>query len=154
MELSVRYATSINQVRQKTQAVVKSNLEAIGVNIGGHSSQLPDQYQPLLSDGPAAYRSPLPLGDWAAIVRDVGVPCQVSYHAGTFLCNALLYLSLHFAHERNLATRSTFLHLPLAPSQVFSERSDLPSLASRECALAIRTILGQIAGPGRDERTA
>jgi peptide/nickel transport system substrate-binding protein len=33
VELSVRYATSINQVRQKTQAVVKSNLEAIGVKV-------------------------------------------------------------------------------------------------------------------------
>jgi pyroglutamyl-peptidase len=129
------------------------HLEAIGVNVGGHSSQLPDQFQPLLADGPAAYRSPLPLSEWAAMIRDVGVPCQVSYHAGTFLCNALLYLSLHYARERNLATRSTFVHLPLAPSQVFSERSDLPSLSSRECALAIRTILSQIAGTGIEERT-
>jgi peptide/nickel transport system substrate-binding protein len=33
VELSVRYATSINQVRQKTQAVVKSNLEAVGFQV-------------------------------------------------------------------------------------------------------------------------
>ena len=33
VELSVQYATSINQVRQKTQAVVKKNLEDIGVKV-------------------------------------------------------------------------------------------------------------------------
>ncbi len=33
VELSVRYATSVNQVRQKTQAVVKQNLEAIGFKV-------------------------------------------------------------------------------------------------------------------------
>ncbi len=33
VELSVTYATSVNQVRQKTQAVVKSNLEEIGIEV-------------------------------------------------------------------------------------------------------------------------
>jgi peptide/nickel transport system substrate-binding protein len=33
VELSVTYATSVNQVRQKTQQVVKANLEAIGVEV-------------------------------------------------------------------------------------------------------------------------
>ncbi|MGC4190775.1 MAG: peptide ABC transporter substrate-binding protein [Thermomicrobiales bacterium] len=33
VELKVVYATSVNQVRQKTQAVVKKNLEAIGVKV-------------------------------------------------------------------------------------------------------------------------
>ncbi len=33
VELSIRYATSNNQVRQKTQAVVKQNLEAIGFSV-------------------------------------------------------------------------------------------------------------------------
>jgi peptide/nickel transport system substrate-binding protein len=33
VKLSVQYATSVNQVRQKTQAVVKQNLEAIGFQV-------------------------------------------------------------------------------------------------------------------------
>jgi len=33
VELKITYATSVNQVRQKTQAVVKQNLEAIGVQV-------------------------------------------------------------------------------------------------------------------------
>jgi pyroglutamyl-peptidase len=117
------------------------HLEAFGVNVGGHSSQTPDQFQPLVPGGPAAYQSTLPLAEWAALIRSDGIPCQVSYHAGTYLCNALLYLSLHQAREQGLKTQSTFIHLPLATSQVIADRQDLPSLPPATCAAAVRTIL-------------
>ena len=117
------------------------HLEAIGVNIGGHSSQTPDQFQPLVPGGPAAYQTTLPLAEWAREIRAAQIPCQVSYHAGTYLCNAMLYLSQHIASERGLKTQATFIHLPLAPSQVLGERQDWPSLDSAAAAEAVRTIL-------------
>ncbi|MDX1948279.1 MAG: pyroglutamyl-peptidase I [Pirellulaceae bacterium] len=121
------------------------HLEAMGINIGGHSSQLPDQFQPLVPAGPTAYQSALPLAAWAAKIRELGIPCQVSYHAGTFLCNALLYLAHHIARQQQLATRAAFIHLPLAPTQVLSERQDSPTLPSAACAAAIRAILTDLA---------
>ena len=121
------------------------HLEAIGVNVGGHSSQTPDQFQPLLPGGPAAYQTALPLAEWAGLVRSAGIPCQVSYHAGTYLCNAVLYLSQHFAREQGLKTQATFIHLPLAPPQVIGERQDWPNLDSASAAEAIRTILRTVA---------
>jgi pyroglutamyl-peptidase len=124
--------------------IARIHLEAIGVNVGGHSSQTPDQFQPLVPGGPAAYQTRLPLAEWASQIRAAGIPCQVSYHAGTFLCNALLYLSQHMAHERQLKTQSTFIHLPLAPSQVLGERQDWATLPSATCAEAIRLILGSL----------
>ena len=41
-------------------------LEAIGINVGGHHEQTSDQFQPLIAGGPPAYQSSLPLADWAA----------------------------------------------------------------------------------------
>jgi pyroglutamyl-peptidase len=120
------------------------HLEAVGINVGGHSSLLPDQFQPLVADGPAAYRSSLPLADWAGQIRQLGIPCQVSYHAGTYLCNALLYLTHHIAREQRLKTRTAFIHLPLAPQQVLSERADVPTLPSVMCAEAVRLIVSQL----------
>ena len=117
------------------------HLESIGLNVGGHSSQTPDQFQPLVPGGPAAYQSSLPLAEWAGQIRAAGIPCQVSYHAGTFLCNALLYLSLHIAREQKLKTLSTFIHLPLAPSQVLGDRQDWATMPSGICAESIRIIL-------------
>jgi pyroglutamyl-peptidase len=122
------------------------HLEAIGVNVGGHSSQTPDQFQALVPGGPAAYQTALPLAEWASLIRSAGIPCQVSYHAGTYLCNAVLYLSQHVAREQSLKTQATFIHLPVAPLQVIGERQDWPNLDSASAAEAIRTILRTLAG--------
>jgi pyroglutamyl-peptidase len=127
------------------------HLEAIGVNVGGHTTQTPDQFQPLVEGGPAAYRSSLPLADWAAKIHQLGIPCQVSYHAGTYLCNALLYLTHHIAAEQRLKTQAAFIHLPLAPQQVLGDRQDWPTMPSSLCADAIRHILRQL--PGASEMT-
>src|SRR5688572_14625974 len=101
--------------------ISRIHLEAMGINISGHSSQTPDQYQPLVPGGPAAHQTALPLANWSKSIRELGIPCQVSYHAGTYLCNALLYLTHHFAQQQRLKTRATFIHLPLAPQPVLSE---------------------------------
>src|SRR5688572_26103145 len=124
--------------------ISRVHLEAVGINVGGHSSQSPDEFRPLVEGGPAAYRSSLPLDQWAAAVRQQGIPCQVSYHAGTFLCNAVLYLAHHLAEQQRLKTRTTFIHLPLCPAQVLSQRQDLPSMTSHDAAQAIRIILEQL----------
>ena len=120
------------------------HLEQIGVNVGGNSKQLPDQFCPIVDDGPVAYRSALPLGDWAGKVRELGIPCQVSYNAGTYLCNAVLYLAHYFAEREQLHTRAAFIHLPLAPVQILGERQDLPTLPSETCAAGIQAILREL----------
>jgi pyroglutamyl-peptidase len=121
--------------------ISRIHLEQIGVNVGGHSKQLPDQFRPIVEDGPVAYRSRLPLAEWSANVRELGIPCQVSYHAGTFLCNALLYLAHYLAERESLRTQAAFIHLPLAPVQVLGQRSDTPTLPSVTCAAALQQIL-------------
>jgi pyroglutamyl-peptidase len=121
------------------------HLEAVGINVGGHSSLLPDQFQPLVEVGPAAYRSTLPLADWASKLRQAGIPTQVSYHAGTYLCNATLYLTHHFVQQRGLKTQAVFIHLPLSPEQVLEERQDYPSLSATTVAAGLRIVLQQLA---------
>lgn len=125
--------------------LARIHLEAIGVNVAGHSSLLPDDYQPLAPDGPAAYQSSLPLAAWAAEIRQLGIPCQVSYHAGTYLCNAVLYLTHHLTCQERRKTRAAFVHLPLAPSQVLTERQELATMPSLLAAEAVRYIVRQLA---------
>ena len=134
----------------QSSQIGRIELEAIGLNVGGEPKQLPDEFQTLVADGPAAYRTSLPVARWAAMMREDGIPAQVSYHAGTYLCNGVLYFSQHFAAEKRLKTRSTFIHFPLAPQQVLGERQDSPSLPSEMCARGIRIILNDL---GREERS-
>src|SRR4051812_5370170 len=119
-------------------------LEAIGLNIGGSSSQSPDQYRPLVEDGPVAYRTPLPLDDWAVKLRRAGIPAQVSFHAGTYLCNATAYWSQYLAARTSLRTKSLFVHVPLDISQVVNEPHGTPALPIAISAQAVRLILDEL----------
>ena len=120
-------------------------LESIGINVGGKLGQMPEDYRPLSEDGPVAYRSDLPLDDWAREIRSTGIPAQVSHHAGTYLCNATLYWTHYLAERMDLSTRAAFIHLPLDTSQVVGEMRDLPSLPATVSANALRIILQQAA---------
>lgn len=120
-------------------------LEAVGLNIGGSYSQSPDQYRPLVEDGPVAYRTSLPVGDWAVKLRRAGIPAQVSYHAGTYLCNATLYWSHYVAERTAIRTKSAFMHVPLDVSQAVNESHGTPSLSAGLTAEAIKLILEELA---------
>jgi pyroglutamyl-peptidase len=120
-------------------------LESLAINVGGASKQAPEDYRPLLEGGPAAYQSPLPLGDWALMLREAGVPAGVSYHAGTFLCNATLYFSCYFVEQMALRTRSTFVHVPLDVSQTASQTYPAASLPVAITAQGLRLILEEMA---------
>lgn len=112
-------------------------LEAIGLNIGQEPGTSLSQFS--LLDGPLALACELPLVNWAERILQAGVPCRISYHAGTYLCNALLYWSLHAT--RSLPTQSTFVHLPLDPSQCAAGQ---PCLPWQESLRAIHCILSEL----------
>ncbi len=121
-------------------------LEAIGLNVAGKPDQHPDEFFKLAEEGAVAYRSDLPLAEWSAKLRKAGIPCQVSYNAGTYLCNATLYLSHFLAEQKSLTTRSVFIHLPLDVSQVLASRKDSATMTAATMAAAIRLLLDELAG--------
>lgn len=119
-------------------------LEAIGINVKSAGVMDANQPRALIAGAPVAYQSTLPLGRWAQVLRDAGIPARVSYHAGTFLCNATLFWTHYLCHRYAWTTRATFVHLPLSCEQVLSCDQEFPSLPSRIVAEAIRLILGQV----------
>lgn len=119
-------------------------LEAFGVNIARRRMQPRSEATPLESDGPVAYRSQLPLEDWARLMRQEGIPADVSFHAGDYLCNAALYWSHYYSEQAGLPCLATFLHVPLDPSQVVAkaaEGKNLASLPAETTARALRLLL-------------
>lgn len=157
-----RYPVDFGQLRQRLTNDLAANydyvlhlgqapgsaciqLETVGLNVAGINGRLPEEYEPLVPEGPSAYRSSLPLADWARKLRSAGIPCQVSYHAGTSLCNAALYLSQHVAEQRHLKTRCALVHLPLETTQTLRGQPDQPSLPGTTLAAAIRLILDEVA---------
>jgi pyroglutamyl-peptidase len=131
-------------------------LEAIGLNVGGRSDQLAEQYEPLVEDGPVAYRSTLPLSEWSQFLRTEGIPANVSYHAGAYLCNAMLYLTHYFAEKSALKTQAAFVHLPLDYSQTADHNKRLPAMPAAMSARALQLIINELAkrAPAREQELA
>lgn len=89
--------------------------EAVGVNV--RDASIPDnagfrpEGEPVVSDGPAAYFSTLPVRRITEAIRSANVPAKLSYTAGTYVCNDLLYTLLH--HFSGTDVRVAFVHIPL-----------------------------------------
>ncbi len=114
-------------------------LESVGLNLRSNG-------QVLLGDGPMAYRSTLDLESCCHKLTLAGIPSQQSHHAGTYLCNAALYLSQHYAQMMGVRTQSMFMHLPLTPSQVAKEQASMPSMSTPMQSAAIAMVAECLAG--------
>jgi pyroglutamyl-peptidase len=117
-------------------------LEAIGLNLRTDGSEI-------LSGAPAAYRSSLPLESMVNRIRQSGIPAAVSHHAGTYLCNAALFLSHHYTHSFGMQTASAFVHVPLAPAQVARDHSDSPSMSTPMVSAALAILIQGLTETGR-----
>lgn len=116
-------------------------LEAIAINVAGRVEHSGDDLVAVDEHGPVAYRSQLPLGRWAKMLRDLHIPTVVSYHAGTYLCNATMYSSMHLGQAMSPVPLVGFVHLPLTTQQVANSTQLLPSMDVRTMASAIRLML-------------
>lgn len=67
--------------------------------------------QPILPEAPLAWRSRLPVKAMVQAMQAVGAPAAVSYTAGTFVCNQLLFLLSDYL-EQHPGLRGGFMHVP------------------------------------------
>lgn len=74
--------------------------------------------EPVIVGGETAFFTSLPIDEIERAIRDEGIPCRRSGSAGTYLCNATMYLALAACAQRHPSTRAGFIHLPYLPGQV------------------------------------
>lgn len=90
-------------------------------------------------DGPAAYFATLPVKAIVQHIRTHGLPCRLSYTAGTYVCNCLMYQVLHLAAVQHPQMRAGFIHVPFIEQQAVDKPGTTPSasLASITKALEL-----------------
>lgn len=138
-DLAQEYDYAIHLGQAPGNAAIE--LEAIGLNVGPPDPRFREELLPLVPDGPVAYRTRAPVASWAEAIRGQGIPARVSYHAGTYLCNATLYLAHYLIEQQSLKTKAVFVHLPLDCRQVLDGAIGSASLNSRFAASAIGKLL-------------
>lgn len=113
--------------------------EYVGINLrhatlADNAGNCP-QDEKIAPDGPDGYFATLPVRAMAAAINDAGLPGQVSYSAGAFVCNDLLYTLLH--HYAQSAVKVGFIHVPLMEGQ----QADKPFLPLADIVRALQAAL-------------
>ena len=108
-------------------------------------ANIPDNlgYKPIneriLPNGENAYFSNLPIREIVNAISGEGIPAKLSYSAGAFVCNEVLYTLLHKFSGTNV--RVGFIHVPFLPEQTDGSH---PSLEKdkivKALTIAIKTL--------------
>lgn len=96
------------------------SLEQVAINL--IEARIPDNSgsqpsgEPVINKAPAAYFTTLPIKAIRQHLLQCGIPAQISYSAGTYVCNALMFSLLHQINEMS-ECRGGFIHIPYSPAQ-------------------------------------
>lgn len=185
--LPVEYASACARIRHlvrthRPDVVVSLGLgagraaitpERIAINLA--EARIPDEAGarpgglPLIEDAPAAHFSSLPIAAMVAAVADTGVAGAVSYSAGTFVCNAVMFASLDEARRLRVEDPTApevaagFIHVPRAAmgtgDTAGADRAAMPQadidrgVAAAVCAAVVHrgappvAAMGSLTGP-------
>lgn len=103
------------------------SVERVGINLD--EARIPDNDgqspsgTPIKADGENAYFASLPT---KAIVRELienNIPGSLSYSAGTFVCNHVLYGLMYMIEKRFPNTKGGFIHVPFLPEQILLKKN-------------------------------
>ena len=107
------------------------SIERIGINLDDF--RIPDNEgnqiidEPIFPDGENSYFVKLPVKAMIQNVQKNNIPASVSYTAGTFVCNHVLYGVLYLIEKKYKGKKSGFIHIPFLPQQVVDKRN-MPSM--------------------------
>lgn len=120
-------------------------IEKVGINLA--EASIPDNKgnQPMDEEidvkGETAYFSNLPLKSMVNEIRNCGIPASISYTAGTYVCNFLLYCLLYEIAKFYPQMRGGFIHVPFATQQGLGKGSNTPTMEVSTMAKAIEAAI-------------
>ena len=117
------------------------NVERIAINLIDARKPDNDGAQPkdvpIDPGGPTAYLATLPTREILEELRGNKIPAALSYSAGTYLCNFVMYKTLRMIDIRGLSSIAGFIHVPYTPD--LAVRRDEPA-ASMPMSLLRKTV--------------
>ncbi len=131
------------------------SVERVAVNLDDY--RIPDNEgnqpveEPVVPGGPDGYFCTVPVKKMVEAIQNAGIPAVQSLTAGTFVCNHVMYATLHFLEEQDFNTKFGFIHIPYLPEQV-ANKPGMPSMSletgTRAVEIAIVSIAEQEHGNG------
>lgn len=126
----------------------KISLERVGLNLMDSTISDNSNYMPkdeiIHKDGDLAYLSNLSLKDLLKALKDEGISSEISYSAGTFVCNSVLYHLLYLIHKKQVKIQAGFIHIPLIASQLNENNQDLPTMDLEEIIKGLTIVINNL----------
>ncbi len=124
-------------------------IEKVAINLAEARIKDNDGNQPMDSkleeDGENAYFTNLPCKAVVKELRENGIPAHISYTAGTFVCNDVMYHILYLVDKKYPNLKGGFIHVPYALEQVVDKPQGTAAMPIETIAkgleLAIKAIL-------------
>lgn len=120
------------------------SIEQIAINLNEASIADNEGNQPqglaIERQGPDGMFSTLPIKAMLAASINSGVPTSISYTAGTYVCNHVMYVALHTIATHHLQAKAGFIHIPYECSQTLTK----PTMASMPIDLMYTGIIAML----------
>ena len=131
------YVLCIGQAGGRSQVTP----EWVGINFRNARIADNEGNQPLqtsvVENGPEAYFTMLPVFRMVEKMKENGIPANVSYTAGTYVCNDVMYSVLHYCHTEFKGVKGGFMHVPFATEQTVNQPAGTPGMNLKDMAKAI-----------------
>lgn len=155
-ELPVSYDGSSAALRAALQEVQPDALISLGVAVGRDvvsleqvainldSAGIEDNDgdrrcdEPIVPDGREAYFSSLPVRASFERLRAAGEPVEISYTAGTYVCNHVFYEGQRISRELGLSIPAGFVHVPATCADGEEPTEDTGMTAHRDAGGVVR----------------
>jgi pyroglutamyl-peptidase len=111
--------------------------------------------EPVFEGGPDGRIATLPVKAITAGLRAAGIPAKISNSPSTYLCNQMMYTTLHLIERKGMATRAGFIHVPAHPAlaaiQVYPS-VEMPSMSIDMMSQAVKHAIATTMATEGDSR--
>ena len=87
-------------------------------------------------------------------MKDHQIPARVSYTAGTFVCNDIMYRLLYIIDREYPEMLGGFIHVPYCPEQVLELPDGTPSMSVEMISDALKYAIEAICGDADEIKVA
>ena len=121
--------------------------ERVAINLNDARIKDNEGQQPfdtkIFEDGPDAFFTLLPVKAMVDKMLKAGIPASLSYTAGTFVCNHLMYGVLYYISKEFPGMKGGFMHVPFLHEQVL-DKKNTPSLSKEDIVKGIEASIEAI----------
>jgi len=120
------------------------SIEKVAINLADARIADNDGNQPedevIIPGAPAAYFTNLPVRQIISSVKADGIPAGISYSAGTFVCNDIMYRLMHLISTERTQMLGGFIHIPYDTAQAVNRPEGTPTMPTETVCRALMQI--------------